>query len=94
MSRFQVLRRIILPQAVRVIIPDIGNQFIAMQKDSALVSVIGIWELTYRAMRWARKDSKFMEMILLAAAVYWLLTIISSWLESRLERRMSHAYER
>jgi polar amino acid transport system permease protein len=94
MSRWQMLRRIILPQAIRVIIPDIGNQFIAMQKDSALVSVMGIWEITYRANRFARRDSKFMEMFILAAALYWILTIISSWLEGRLEKRMAHAYER
>lgn len=94
MTRTQMLRRIILPQAIRVIIPDIGNQFIAMQKDSALVSVMGVWEITFRANRFARKDSKFIEMFLVAATLYWILTIISSWLQSRLERRMAHAYER
>jgi polar amino acid transport system permease protein len=94
MNGWQTFRRIILPQAVRVIIPDIGNQFIAMQKDSALVSIMGIWEITFRANRLARKDTKFMEMFLLAAALYWILTIISSWLENRLERRLSQAYER
>ncbi|MBE0411051.1 MAG: amino acid ABC transporter permease [Anaerolineales bacterium] len=94
MSSWQTLRRVILPQGIKVIIPDIGNQFIAMQKDSALVSVIGVWEILYRASRFARKDIKFMEMFLLAAALYWILTIISSWLESRLEKRMAKAYER
>jgi polar amino acid transport system permease protein len=94
MTRWQMMRRIILPQAVRVIIPDIGNQFIAMQKDSAQVSVMGIWEMTYRANRFARQDSKFMEMFLTAAAFYWILTIVSSWLEGILERRLAHAYER
>jgi polar amino acid transport system permease protein len=94
MSSWQTLKRIILPQGVRVVIPDIGNQFIAMQKDSALVSVIGVWEILYRASRFARKDIKFMEMFLLAAALYWALTIISSWLEGRLEKRMAKAYER
>jgi len=94
MTRWQIMQRVILPQAVRVIIPDIGNQFIAMQKDSAQVSVMGIWEMTYRANRFARQDSKFMEMFVVAAAFYWLLTIVSSWLESLLERRLAHAYER
>jgi polar amino acid transport system permease protein len=94
MSRSQTLRKVILPQAVRIIIPDIGNQFIAMQKDSSLVSIMGIWEITYRANRLARVDSKFMEMFLLAALMYWILTIISSWLESRLEKRLARAYER
>jgi polar amino acid transport system permease protein len=94
MSQRQLMRRIILPQAIRIIIPDIGNQFIAMQKDSALVSVMGIWEVTYRASRLARKDSQFMEMFLLAAALYWVLTIVSSWILARMEKRMAHAYER
>ncbi len=94
MNRMQILRRVILPQAVRVIIPDIANQFIAMQKDSALVSYMGIWEMTYRANRFARQDSKFMEMFIVAAILYWLLTIVSSWLEGLLEKRMRHGYER
>jgi polar amino acid transport system permease protein len=94
MSRWQILRRVILPQAVRVIIPDIGNQFIAMQKDSSLVYYMGVWEMTYRANRFARQDSKFMEMFVTAAIFYWLLTIISSWLEGLLEKRLRTGYER
>ncbi len=94
MSPRQTLRRVILPQAVRIIIPDIGNQFIAMQKDSSLVSFMGIWEITFRANRLARVDSKFMEMFLLAALIYWILTIVSSWLEGRLEKNLARAYER
>jgi polar amino acid transport system permease protein len=94
MSRWQILRRVILPQAVRVIIPDIGNQFIAMQKDSSLVYYMGVWEMTYRANRFARQDSKFMEMFVTAAIFYWLLTIVSSWLEGMLEKRLRTGYER
>jgi polar amino acid transport system permease protein len=94
MTSWQTMRRVILPQATRVIIPDIGNQFIAMQKDSAQVSVMGIWEITYRANRLARQESKFMEMFVLAAFLYWILTIISTWLETRIEKRMAQAYER
>jgi polar amino acid transport system permease protein len=94
MNRIQVMRRVILPQAIRVIIPDIGNQFIAMQKDSAQVSVMGVWEMTFRASRFARIDSKFMEMFIVAAFFYWVLTIFSSWLEGLIEKRMRHAYER
>jgi polar amino acid transport system permease protein len=94
MTPWQVMRRIILPQAVRIIIPDVGNQFIAMQKDSALVSIMGVWEITFLANRYARRDSKYMEMYLIAAAAYWILTIISSWFQSRIERSMGKAYER
>ena len=94
MNRWQVMRRVILPQAIRVIIPDIGNQFIAMQKDSAQVSVMGVWEMTFRASRFARVDSKFMEMFIVAAFFYWVLTIVSSWALGYVEKRMRHAYER
>ncbi len=94
LSPAQTLGRIILPQAIRIIIPDIGNQFIAMQKDSALISVIGVWEITYLANRSARLDSKYIEMFLTAAAVYWVLTLVSTFFQSRLEKRMATAYER
>jgi polar amino acid transport system permease protein len=94
MNRIQVMYRVILPQAIRVIIPDIGNQFIAMQKDSAQVSVMGVWEMTFRASRLARVDSKFMEMFVVAAFFYWMLTIVSSWIVGYIEKRMRHAYER
>jgi polar amino acid transport system permease protein len=94
MTPWQVMQRVILPQAVRIILPDVGNQFIAMQKDSALVSIMGVWEITYLANRYARRDSKYLEMYLVAAAAYWVITIISSWFQSRLENRMSKAYER
>jgi polar amino acid transport system permease protein len=94
MSQWQCMRLIILPQALRIVIPPIGNQFIAMQKDSALVSLMGVWEITYRANRLARRDIKFMEMLLIAAAIYWVLTIISEWLQARLERHMSQSSER
>ena len=91
MSRTKTLRLIVLPQAIKLIIPAVGNQFIAMQKDSSLVSVMGVWEITYRANRFARKDSKYMEMFLLAAAVYWILTIASEWLLARFEGRMARS---
>jgi len=94
MTPLQVMRRIILPQAIRIIIPDVGNQFIAMQKDSALVSVMGVWEITFIANRYARRDSKYMEMFIVGATAYWILTIISSWLQGWLEKRMAQAYER
>jgi polar amino acid transport system permease protein len=65
-----------------------------MQKDSAQVSVMGVWEMTFRASRFARVDSKFMEMYIVAAFFYWALTIVSSWGVGYVEKRMRHAYER
>lgn len=94
MTHWQCMRLVILPQAFRIVIPPIGNQFIAMQKDSALVSIMGVWEITYLSNRIARKDSKYMEMFLVAAAIYWVLTIISEWLQGRLERYMAQSAKR
>lgn len=94
MTHWQTMRLIILPQAFRIVIPPIGNQFIAMQKDSALVSIMGVWEITFLANRVARKDAKFMEMFLLAAAIYWVLTMISEWLQGRLENYMEKTTKR
>ena len=50
------LRRIVLPQAVRIVIPAIGNEFIAMIKDSSLVSVITVQELLWRAQNVGRAE--------------------------------------
>jgi polar amino acid transport system permease protein len=84
-----VMRRIVLPQAIRIVIPAIGNEFIAMTKDSALVSIIGIQELLWRAQRIGNANFRNMETLLLAAGVYWLLTIVFSLFQERLERRMA-----
>ena len=70
------MRKIILPQAVPIIIPPTGNQFIAMLKDSSLVSVLGVWELMYLAKTLGQRDFRHMEMLLTAAMIYWGLNII------------------
>jgi polar amino acid transport system permease protein len=90
----QKMRRIVLPQAVRVIIPPTGNEFIAMLKDSALVSTIGATELFRSAELVGRADFRVLEALLVAAATYWTLTGIFSFFQSRLERRISRGYVR
>jgi len=82
-------RRVVLPQAFRIVTPAIGNDFIAMLKDSSLVSVIGIQEILWRAQAAGRPTFQSMQTILVAALVYWTMTIIFSVLQSRLERRMA-----
>lgn len=82
-------RRIVLPQAFRIVIPAIGNDFIAMLKDSSLISVIGVQEILWRAQTAGRPTFQSMQTILVAALVYWTMTILFSVLQSRLERRMA-----
>lgn len=82
-------RRIVLPQAVRIVIPAIGNDFIAMIKDSALISTISVTELLWRATRVGRSERQVLAAIAIAAVVYWGLTIVFSFFQERLERRMA-----
>ncbi len=83
--------RIIAPQAFRIVIPAIGNDFIAMLKDSSLVSVIGVQELLWRAQVIGRPTFQSMQTLLIAALVYWAMTIVFSYFQGRLERRMATA---
>jgi polar amino acid transport system permease protein len=80
------MRRIILPQALPVIIPPTGNQFISMLKDSSLVSVIGVWELMFLARTLGQKTFQHMEMLISAAVIYWILSICLELIQSRIER--------
>jgi polar amino acid transport system permease protein len=98
MTYGQMMRRVILPQAVRVIIPPTGNEFIAMLKDSALVSFLGTvvtqMELFRRAQLLGTRDFRPFEALVLAAAMYWALTTVFTFFQQRLERRMSKGYVR
>jgi polar amino acid transport system permease protein len=94
MSSAQAFRRVVLPQAFRIVIPPIGNEFIAMMKDSALVSVITVWELTFLAQKYGRQYCRTMETFLIAAAFYWMLTVIFQFLQAKLEARMARGERR
>ncbi|MBP2303551.1 amino acid ABC transporter permease [Azospirillum picis] len=83
---------IILPQSLRLIIPPTGNQFIAMLKDSSLVSVIGVWELMFLARTQGRDEFRHLEMLITAAALYWLISIVLEQVQSRLERRLARGH--
>lgn len=91
MSESLLMRRIVLPQAVRIVIPPIGNEFVAMLKDTSLVSVISIQELLWKAQTAGRTNVRILEAIVFAAAVYWALTIVFSFFQERLERRLARS---
>src|SRR5688572_24750093 len=80
-----ILRKIVLPQAMRLIVPPVGNQFIAMLKDSSLVSVMGVWELTFVARTSGRAEFRHLEMLITAALIYWLLSIVLEIIQARLD---------
>lgn len=84
-----VMRRIILPQAIRIVIPAVGNDFIAMTKDSALISVIGVQELLWRAQTAGRTNGISFQTMVVAALIYWIMTIVLSFFQGKLEYRMA-----
>lgn len=90
MTYGQMMRRIVLPQALRFAIPPIGNDFIAMTKDSALVSATGfVHEITWRATRVGRANFRNLEALIIAAIFYWIMTLIFTAFQSRLEKYMA-----
>lgn len=91
MSRAQALRVIILPQAVRVALPPIGNDFISLLKDSSLVSVVAVADLTRRGREFISAAFIPVEGWTLVALLYLLLTLLVSRLVMVVERRFQMA---
>lgn len=84
--------KIVLPQAMRTIIPPTTNQFISMLKDSSLVSIMGVWEVMFLAQSYGRASYRYIEMLTTAAVIYWLLSIGLELIQARLERHYGKAY--
>jgi polar amino acid transport system permease protein len=98
MTYGQKMRKIILPQAFRVIIPPTGNEFIAMMKDTALVSFLGVTaasaEIFRRAQLVGNEAYKNLEAYVVCAGLYWALTAIFTFFQRRLEAKVSQGYDR
>jgi polar amino acid transport system permease protein len=88
MKRSQVMVRIILPQAVKNVLPPIGNEFVAMIKDSALVSALGVQDITQMGKVYAASTFKFFETYNVVAFLYLFMTISLSMLVRLLEKRL------
>ena len=98
MTYGQKMRKVVLPQAFRVIIPPTGNEFIAMMKDTALVSFLGVniasAEIFRRAQLVGKSDFKNLEAYVAVALVYWGLTVLFTFFQARLEKRIGRGYDR
>jgi polar amino acid transport system permease protein len=98
MTYRQKMRRVVLPQALRVIIPPTGNEFIAMMKDTALLSFLGadiLWSDPFRRAQLAGKvDFKNLEALIVAAGCYWFLTAIFTFFQRKLETKVGRGYVR
>jgi polar amino acid transport system permease protein len=89
MSDAQAMRRVILPQAVRNVLPPLGNEFVAMLKDSALVSVLGVQDITQLGKVYSASTFKFFQTYNTVAFLYLVMTIGLSLAVGALERRLA-----
>lgn len=87
MSRAQAVRRIVLPQAVRRILPVLASTWVSLFKDTSLVSVIAVTELAYVAMQIRAQTFRVLEMLTAMAAIYWLLGYPQAKLVDWIQRR-------
>jgi len=88
LTRFQVFRLIIMPQAFRTVLPPLGNDFVAMIKDSSLVSVLGVQDVTQLGKVYSSGTFLFFETYNVVAYVYLLMTVSLSLVVRALEKRL------
>jgi polar amino acid transport system permease protein len=93
LHRWQLMLKVMVPQAIRIAIPPTGSQFIAMLKDSSLISVMGVTELMFVAQSYGRASYRYVEMLTSAAVIYWFLSILFELLQARLESHFGKGYQ-
>ncbi|MDZ5474079.1 amino acid ABC transporter permease [Bacillus sp. 31A1R] len=89
MTYSQAMRRIIIPQSIRTALPTIGNTYIGLLKDTSLVSVITVTELLQTTSLIIARTFEPLPFYLLAGLIYWVLSMVFTLLQTRLEMRMS-----
>ena len=92
-NHHQTMLYIILPQAWRTILPPVGNEFIALLKDTSLVSILAVSDILRRGREYASESFNYFETYTIIALVYLLITLLLSRTSSIMEHRLSH-YER
>ncbi len=88
MSYGQAMRHIILPQAIRNVLPALGNDFVAMVKDSSLVSVLAVRDITQVSRLYAGSTFRFREAYVTLSVLYLTMTVVLSLAVQAVERRM------
>ena len=86
----EAMRLVVLPQAIRNILPALGNEFVTVIKESSIVSVIGIADLMFRTNDVIAVTYKNLECLAVAALCYFVLTFVSGRAVSLAERKLSH----
>ena len=94
LSYFDTMRFIVIPQAFKNILPSMGNELVTLFKDTSLVNTIGAAEMTYYATRIGGKTFDYMPPLLIIAAMYLVFVMGLTWLQGRLEGRLSQSDRR
>ena len=89
LSRLQLMRYVVLPQAIQRVVPPLASQFIILIKDSSIVSLISIQELTFLTMEVATSTQRVFEVWVLVAGMYFVISYACAFWFSRLEKRMA-----
>lgn len=89
-NQAQTMRYVIIPQAWRTILPPVGNEFIALLKDTSLVSILAVADILRRGREFAAESFAYFETYTVIALVYLIITLILSKLVSHLEERYNH----
>jgi polar amino acid transport system substrate-binding protein len=89
MSKWQTFRRIVMPQTWRTVLPPMTNDFVALFKDTSLVSVIGLTELTKQYLFLSKSSMKYVELGLVTAVLYLLMSVPLGYMSRYLERRLA-----
>jgi polar amino acid transport system permease protein len=92
MSYAQTMRHVVLPQAIRVILPPVGNEFISLLKDSSLVSIVAVTDMTRRGQEFMAVNFIPLETWAMVALLYLMMTLFSARLVSWMEKHLR--YER
>lgn len=88
MTYWQAMRYIILPQAIRNVLPALGNDFVSMLKDSSLVSVLAVRDITQIAKLYAGRSFQYQEAYVTLAVLYLIMTVVLSFIVKWIERRV------
>lgn len=89
LSRKETMKSVIIPQAIRVVLPGLGNEFIAMIKESSIVSVVGIFDVMYTSNIVKAATYSIFEPLIIVAIIYFFLTYSLTGIMKQLEKRLS-----
>lgn len=88
LKRRHILTRIVIPQAIGYAIPNLGNQFIALIKGTAIAFVVQVTEILAISQIIANDGYRFVEVYIIASAIYWMMALVFEWIFGKMESRV------